>query len=324
MIVRSKELKNFIDNVTKFNGFLIYGPDKGKVKENANNIIKKLQSDYSFGNVKVLNEDIEKNTLLDLIFQKDIFSDKSIIKIDLDLVKSIKLDRDFFSSLISKTNNILLLEAGSLNKNDPMVKVFSIEKKLICIPCYHDSLNDLKDTIREYCREFNLTIDTDSFNYLSNKLGSDKQLTKQEIKKLSIYGKGKSVSYNDVLNSIGDSSMITINKICDSLFNNNRAPYYYEKIIEEGYNNIIVVRSLLNHFYFLLSLKKDHTENSISFPPLIHFSRHKLIKNQIRLLSVKKINKIILNIYELEKILKNQQLLGNLFIKKFLLYYSSI
>ena len=42
MIVRSKELKNFIDNITKFNGFLIYGPDKGKVKENANNIIKKL------------------------------------------------------------------------------------------------------------------------------------------------------------------------------------------------------------------------------------------------------------------------------------------
>ena len=52
MIVRSKELKNFIDNATKFNGFLIYGPDRGKVKENANNIIKRLQSDYSFGNVK--------------------------------------------------------------------------------------------------------------------------------------------------------------------------------------------------------------------------------------------------------------------------------
>jgi len=122
MIVRSKELKNFIGNVTNFNGFLIYGPDKGKVKENANNIIKKLQSDYSFGNVKVLNEDLEKNILLDLIFQKDIFSEKSIIKIDLDLVKSIKLDRDFFSSLISNTNNILLLEAGTLNKNDPMTK----------------------------------------------------------------------------------------------------------------------------------------------------------------------------------------------------------
>ena len=73
MIVRSKELKNCIDNVAKFNGFLIYGADKGKVKENANNIIKKLQSDYGFGNVKVLNEDLEKNTLLDLIFQKDIF-----------------------------------------------------------------------------------------------------------------------------------------------------------------------------------------------------------------------------------------------------------
>ena len=53
--------------------------------------------------------------------------------------------------------------------------------------------------------------------YLSQKLGSDKLLTLQEIKKLSIYGDGKPVTYEDVLTSVGDSSLITINRICDNL-----------------------------------------------------------------------------------------------------------
>ena len=64
------------------------------------------------------------------------------------------------------------------------------------------------------------------------------------------------MDYNDVLISVGDSSLITINKICDNLFNTSKAPYFYDKIIEAGYNNILVIRSLLNHFYFLLSLKE--------------------------------------------------------------------
>ena len=69
----------------------------------------------------------------------------------------------------------------------------------------------------------------------------------------------------------------------------------------------------------ILNTNIDETPKK-SEKPLDYVSRIALEKNK----SVKKINKIILNIYELEKILKNQQLLGNLFIKKFLLYYSSI
>ena len=58
------------------------------------------------------------------------------------------------------------------------------------------------------------------------------------------------MTYNDVLTSVGDSSLITINRICDNLFNTNKAPYFYDKIIEAGYNNILVIRSYLIIFTF--------------------------------------------------------------------------
>ena len=100
-----------------------------------------------------------------------------------------------------------------------MLKTFHQKKKLACIPCYHDTDSTIKQTIINYSKKFNLKINSDSINYLSQKLGNDKLLTLQEIKKLSIYGGGEAVDYNDVLISVGDSSLITINKICDNLFN---------------------------------------------------------------------------------------------------------
>ena len=48
MIVRSKELKNFIDNVTQFNGFLIYGLIEARLRK-MQIIYQKIRSDYSFG-----------------------------------------------------------------------------------------------------------------------------------------------------------------------------------------------------------------------------------------------------------------------------------
>ena len=324
MIIKNNDFKSFLENIEIYNGFLLYGADRGRVKDRSNKIIEKLNFEKNLSVVKASQEDLEKSNLIDLINQKDIFSSKSVISINMDFLLSFKLDESFFSSLSSNSFNYLLLEAGNLNKNDFLVKFFTKSKKLACIACYHDTESSIRKTILDYSEKFNLKIDNDSINYLSNKLGSDRLLTIQEIKKLAIYADGEHVSYNDVLKSIGDSSLINVNKICDNLFNSNKAPYIYEKIIEAGYNNIVVIRSLLNHFYFLLNIKENNEVGETAFPSSIHFSRHNMIKKQLNVLSKDKIKRIISNIYELEKKSKKDYTLSNLLIKKFLLYYSVV
>ena len=91
------------------------------------------------------------------------------------------LDLSFFSNLTS-SSNFVLLEGGNLKKNNTLVKNFSIEKTLACIPCYHDTENTIRETIIEYSKKFNLKLDNESVNYLSQKLGNDKLITLQEIK----------------------------------------------------------------------------------------------------------------------------------------------
>ena len=319
MLISNSQFSSFLNNAPSFNGYLLYGQDKGQVRYRALQIINTIKSSLNSDVIKVSLEDLENNKFVDLINQKNIFSNKLIINLDLDLYPSLNLGMNFFSSIASSAANYVLLEAGSLKKTNMLVKNFSLEKKLACIPCYHDTDSTIKQTIINYSKKFNLKIDDDSINYLSQKLGNDKLLTLQEIKKLSIYGGMEKVDYNDVLISVGDSSLITINKICDNLFNTSKAPYFYEKITEAGYNNILVIRSLLNHFYFLLSLKEDPLTNAKN---IIHFSRQTLINKQIQVLNVKEINLIILKIFKLEKKCKLEYSIANLLTKKFLMNYS--
>ena len=323
MIIKNNFFKNFIENIFSYKAYLVYGPDKGLVKERSSIIIKKLKSISTLDIKKPSQLDLDNQNLLDLIFQKNIFSVKSIINLDLEYLPSFKFSDNFFSSITSSSGaNYLLLEAGNLTKADGLIKIFSRENKLACIPCYHDTEITIPNTISEYAKKFNLIIDNESLDYLSKKLGSDKLQTMQEIKKLSIYANGKAISFDDVLHLIGDSSLISINKICDNLFTSNKSPYLYEKLIESGINNIIIIRSLLNHFQFLLNKKINKNEKELG--TFIHFSRHKLINMQLLLLSEEKIKKVIENILELEKKVKSNYTLANILVKKFLLSYSAI
>ena len=53
MIIKDKDYKDFIQKLENYHAFLIYGPDKGKVKENSNNIIKRLMSKTDFNLINI-------------------------------------------------------------------------------------------------------------------------------------------------------------------------------------------------------------------------------------------------------------------------------
>ena len=64
----------------------------------------------------------------------------------------------FFPATKRSLPNFLLLEGSNLKKSNILVKNFSKEKKLACIPCYHDTENTIKYTIKEYAKKFNLYV----------------------------------------------------------------------------------------------------------------------------------------------------------------------
>ena len=63
----------FLKNAPSFNGYLLYGQDKGQVRYRALQIIDTIKSSLNSDVIKVSLEDIENNKFIDLINQKIFF-----------------------------------------------------------------------------------------------------------------------------------------------------------------------------------------------------------------------------------------------------------
>ena len=70
MLINNNQYSSFLNNLFSFNGFLLYGPDKGQVKYRSDQIINKIKIKFSSDIVKGSTEDLESNKIFDLINQK--------------------------------------------------------------------------------------------------------------------------------------------------------------------------------------------------------------------------------------------------------------
>ena len=107
MLIKNNQFNSFLDNANSLNGFLVYGPDNGQVRHRSQQIVKALLKQSSADIVKVSSEDLENNSFIDLINQTNIFSNKLIINLNLDIVPLLNLDLSFFSKISSPSANFV-------------------------------------------------------------------------------------------------------------------------------------------------------------------------------------------------------------------------
>ena len=158
---------------------------------------------------------------------------------------------------------------------------------------------------------------------IANKLGNDKMITKQEMIKLSLYADNKTITFEAVLEGLGDNSILGIYKISDNflLRNNVNLNYIYDKLINSGLNYLIIIRSLIKHLQTLLYAKSLANKNVTSIRPPLHFSRHDNIQMQLNSLSIKKIENKLVELNFLEKKCKIFPSLSNVLVKEFLILH---
>ena len=90
MLIKEWQLNNYKTKLSHYNSILIYGPDRGKVNDIKNLLLEELKILYK-EKLEVLksSEDLLLNKevhIQELINQKSIFFDKTIILINLDII----------------------------------------------------------------------------------------------------------------------------------------------------------------------------------------------------------------------------------------------
>ena len=112
-----------------------------------------------------------------------------------------------------------MIEAGELRPESPLRKACERAKTAVAIACYPDTERDLAKLIDDELRVSNLRIAPDARAALMSLLGGDRQASRNELRKLTLYAHGKGeVTLDDVMTVVSDASELKLDPIVDGAF----------------------------------------------------------------------------------------------------------
>ncbi len=327
MLINDWEYNKFIENITAYKFILIHGQDRGKVNEKSLEIVKRLNY-LNQNSVETINFDQDEfykseNYFYDLIYQKCFFSKLTLVRINLDLFKTERDILKALKTLVINNANYIIIESKYLPKSSEITSLFKKNNSYALITCYQET--NIKQSIIKYLNLYSLSLSDYSLDHLINKFGNDTLITKNEIKKLALYSNGEKINHTSILEAIGDNSLVSLNELTDSIGIEKKVKinYLYEKTLSLGLNYIVFLRSISRHLRILIESKSNNLKNAKNIRPLIHFSRHSKINQQIKNISIKQLKVYLGQVYELEVACKSNYNIHQLLIKKFIMGLSS-
>src|SRR6266700_3089357 len=188
---------------------LLYGPDSGLVRERADALLASAVDDPNdpFSLVRLDGDELsaEPSRLVDEAMTVPLFGGRRAIRVRAGS-RSFASGVDTLADMPLKDCRIVI-EAGERAKS------------AVAIACYPDGERDLARLIDDELRLSNLRIAADARAVLTALLGGDRQASRNELKKLALYGHGKTeVTLDDVMAVVADASELRVDPIVDGAF----------------------------------------------------------------------------------------------------------
>src|SRR6201995_2400983 len=205
---------------------LLYGPDAGLVRERADALLKSAVDnvDDPFSMVRLDGDELsaEPSRLVDEAMTVPLFGGRRAIRVRAG-------SRSFASGIDTLADTPLkdcriVIEAGDLRAESPLRKACERAKTAVAIACYPDGERDLAKLIDDELRLANLRIAPDARAVLMTLLGGDRQASRNELRKLTLYAHGgNEVTLDDVMAVVADASELKIDPIVDGAFSGKAA-----------------------------------------------------------------------------------------------------
>lgn len=292
---------------------LIYGPDDGLMRERAKMIAKTIVDDLDDPfNVVSLTADIladDPARLSDEANAMSMMGGARLIKISSGADKLTPLIKEYLEN--PSQENLVIIEAGELGTRSSLRQACEKAKNAAALPCYVEDERGMSNLIRESLSNAGLRIDSDAMHYLAANIAGDRARARGEIEKLITYmadAKDKMVSIQDVTASCGDTGTATLDELIYAVAGNNPkgALESYNRLIGEGIAEIVILRTLQNHFRRLhythaMMVQGKSMEQAVkSLSPPIFFKLEQPFKAQISKWKGKKLDIVMSKLADLE------------------------
>ena len=302
MIIKSFEI-NKIDPF-KNNLILFYGQNEGLKDENILKLSSKFHNIIKYHEREVLEN---QDNFFESIFSGSLFDEDKFVIINQASDKIVKI----IEILIEKKEKIkeiaILLNANSLEKKSKLRSIF--EKNLLCVPFYIDNNETLFKFTETFLKQKKINISPLNINFLVNKCNGDRRNLKNELHKIEMFCLNKKnikdeelqklvcLSENKNISELIDCCLVkdeknTINILNDNIFNND--------------DSILITRTFLNKLKkihkLILSYEKNKNLNETirNAKPPIFWKDKPIVEKQIRTWKPDLIEKLIIEINEIE------------------------
>ncbi|KAA0077873.1 DNA polymerase III subunit delta [Tardiphaga sp. P9-11] len=283
---------------------LLYGADAGLVRERADALMKSAVDDPNdpFSLVRMDGDDLaaEPSRLVEEAMTVPLFGGRRAIRV--------RAGSKNFSSGVDTLadSNIkdcrIVIEAGELRPESPLRKVCEKAKTAVAIACYPDTERDLAKLIDDELRVSNLRMAPDARATLMSLLGGDRQASRNELRKLTLYAHGTGeVTLDDVMAVVADASELKIDPIVDGAFAGNPTAVEVEfnkAMVAGTYPGMIMMAAqrqaaLLHKASLLVEAGSSASSAVESGFPRLHFSRKGTVEAALRNFSAQRLVNII-------------------------------
>lgn len=232
---------------------LLYGPDEGLVRERAQSLTKAVAGsiDDPFSVVELTADRLSGGPakLIDEACAIGLGGQRKVIRVRRagnDVAHHISTALESASA-----QALIVVEAGEIAKGGALRRLLEPRKDAAVLPCYRDEARDIEDILRTMLPAEGVAVDRDVAAYLRQNLGGDRQLSRRELEKLSLYAaNGPPVTLKDVIALVGDSAALDLSDAALATADGDHVAIERSlgRLAEEGVSPIAILRSVSSHF----------------------------------------------------------------------------
>lgn len=292
---------------------LIYGHDRGLIKERAEAIARKFVPDLNdpFAVTTLSPDDVAKDTalLIDSAQAMPAMGGHRLVRLDQTGANCLNALKYLVE--VSPQQSLTVVTAGDdINTKSAMVKLFETGNNTASIGCYADTDQSLAQIIKTDFNAHQITCGQDVMAWITQQLGGDRLASRSEIDKLVLMaGQGGHLNLDQVKHALGDGAAINVNEAIYAAADGKMGDLStaLTRIQAEQVPGERLLRSAQGYFLKLYritaamddGMNRDQAMNAIK--PPIFFSEKRMVENHIRLWSSTRCRKAIDRLADAEK-----------------------
>ncbi len=244
---------------------LFYGPDSGLVRERAKRLVTTLLGEKydPFALTELTGAQLvaDPARLADEIAAISLMAPKRVILISDGGDKLTRIIENAAGCFHDSA--FLVICADELSARSSLRGYFEKEHNCAAIACYKDEARDVQEFIRKAFTGANIAVGPGVMEYLSQQLGNDRGVTRQEVEKLILYaGESKQlrledvvalVDYNrdtgfdDLANAIANRDLQALEKTLALLLGESASPVAYLRALQRYFNRLYYIKSQMSN-----------------------------------------------------------------------------